>query len=225
MGIPAIVIKIADNQKFNINFYKKNRVFQIFEKNKIKKKNFKFFNKLILRNIDLNFNKYLNIISYIKTDSFNKIYYFITKSKINKIYLKKTSICDFIFLYCLINEKKNRKYSFNSQKITINKHNNWFLKRFIKDGSNMFILVDQMGTRLGQLRLELVKNKYYIDYSIDEFFQNRGLGRKMINLLKKKKFNNFKVYAKVLKKNLPSNKIFKNFYLKKYKKYNLFRIN
>ena len=89
----------------------------------------------------------------------------------------------------------------------------------------MFILVDQMGTRLGQLRLELVKNKYYIDYSIDEFFQNRGLGRKMINLLKKKKFNNFKVYAKVLKKNLPSNKIFKNFYLKKYKKYNLFRIN
>ena len=50
----------------------------------------------------------------------------------------------------------------------------------------MFILEDQMGTRLGQLRLELFKNKYYLDYSIDEFFQNKGLGRKMINLLKTK---------------------------------------
>ena len=88
----------------------------------------------------------------------------------------------------------------------------------------MFILKDQIGTRLGQIRLDQVKNKYYLDYSVDEFFQNQGLGKRMINLIKTKKNNNFPIYAKVLKENLPSNKIFKDCLLKEYKKYNLFKV-
>ena len=223
-GIPSIVLSISDNQRFNVNYYKKNKIFNIFNKNELKKKNSIILNKLIWKNINFNFNSYLNIISHIQTDALNKIYYHITKSKIEKIYLYKTKINDFNFLYYLVNQKKNRKYSFNKKKISIYKHGKWFEKRLVKDGSNMFILKDQIGTRLGQIRLDQVKNKYYLDYSVDEFFQNQGLGKRMINLIKTKKNNNFPIYAKVLKENLPSNKIFKDCLLKEYKKYNLFKV-
>ncbi len=225
LGIPAIILKIADNQKFNINFYRKNKIFGIFEKKNLKKKKSSILNKLIIKKIDTSFNEYLNIISYSSTDVLNKTYYYITKSQVKKIFLRKTSIKDFIFLYSLVNQKKNRKYSFRKKRITIDGHNKWFIERLVNDGSNMFILEDQMGTRLGQLRLELFKNKYYLDYSIDEFFQNKGLGRKMINLLKTKQITNLPIYAKVLKDNIPSNKVFKNFTFDTYRDYNLFKIN
>ena len=126
----------------------------------------------------------------------------------------------------MVNQKKNRKFSFHKKRITIDEHNKWFIKRFINDGLNMFILEDQMGTRLGQFRFDYINKKYFIDYSIDENFYKMGLGKKIIcfaiDIFKKKYKNN--LYARVLHKNLPSNKIFRNYPNKINKRYNLYKL-
>jgi UDP-2,4-diacetamido-2,4,6-trideoxy-beta-L-altropyranose hydrolase len=224
-GIPCLIIKVSDNQKFNSNFYKKKRIFLTLDKKDLITKKKFIINKLILDTLKINFKKYLKIISHISVDVFNKIFYLITKSSIKGIYLDKVKVQDFIFLYNLINQKKNRKNSFNNHLIKIEEHHNWFKKRVINDGSNIFILKDLMDTRLGQCRFDLIKQNYYLDYSIDEKFQQNGLGKKIINLALKK-MNNRKenIYAKVLKKNIPSNKIFRSFCKKSFKDFNVYKL-
>ena len=226
LGIPSIVIKVSDNQKFNYNFYKKYQIFDVFNINKVNFNNKYRINYLIYKNLKFTLKKYLKIISYIQTDYFNKIYYLITKSSVNRIDIRKTNIEDFNFLFNLINQKKNRSNSFNKKKIKIFEHHQWFQKRVINNGKNMYILKDQIGTRLGQFRFDYINKKYFIDYSIDENFQNMGLGKKMIsfavNIFKKKYKTS--LFAKVLHKNLPSNKIFRDYSKKSNTNYNLYQL-
>ncbi len=226
LGIPSIVIKVSDNQKFNYNFYKKYKIFNVLNIKQTNLYNKYKINNLIEQNLKFNLKKYLKIISHIQTDYFNKIYYLLTNSSVNKINIRKIKVEDFNFLFNLINQKKNRSNSFNKKKIKIFEHHQWFQKRVVQNGEGMYILKDQIGTRLGQFRFDNINNNYFIDYSIDENFYNLGLGKKIISFaidIFNKKYNG-NLYAKVLHKNLPSNRIFRNYPNKSSRRYNLYKL-
>lgn len=226
LGIPSVVIKVSDNQKFNHNYFRKNEIFDVLNANQISFNKKNKINNLITKNLNLDLKKYLKIISHIQTDYFNRIYYLLTKSSVKKINIRKIKAEDFNFLFNLINQKKNRSNSFKKKKIEILEHHKWFQKRVIQNGQGIYILIDIIGTRLGQFRFDYINKKYFIDYSIDENFYKMGLGKKIIcfaiDIFKKKYKSN--LYAKVLHKNLPSNKIFKNYPNKINKKYNLYKL-
>ena len=90
----------------------------------------------------------------------------------------------------------------------------------------MYILKDQIGTRLGQFRFDNINNNYFIDYSIDENFYNLGLGKKIISFAIEIFNKNTMAICtqKVLHKNLPSNRIFRNYSNKSNRRYNLYKL-
>ena len=225
-GIPSIIFKISKNQNKNFQFYKKYKIFDIFENKNFSRINKKKFNNLLLKKINnFNLKNYLNIISNIQPDTLAKINYVSLKPKIKLLKLKNVSEKDLIFLFKLANQNKRRKFAFNNKKISIANHYLWFKKKIKSKYSKIFILWANNNMRIGQIRFDWKKNDAYIDYSIDEFFYNQGFGKKLIEIginKMRKKYKN--IYAKVLKNNKPSNKIFKNCEVNILKKYNLYKI-
>ena len=49
--------------------------------------------------------------------------------KIKEIFLRSASNQDFLFLFNLINQDRNRLYSFNKKVIKITDHYNWYKKK------------------------------------------------------------------------------------------------
>ena len=78
----------------------------------------------------------------------------------------------------------------------------------------MFIL-EKNKTPIGQIRFDLFKREWEVDYAIIEKFRGMGLGKKIIKMGIEKLDKSTCMVAKVNFINSPSNKIFKslNFYI------------
>ena len=225
-GIPSIIFKIADNQKFNFKFYKKKKIFTLFENILNQKNKAKNYNNLINKKLEkFTFNEFLRIISCINLESFNQLKYFLFDIKLKNIFLRKASKQDFLFLFNLVNQNRNRLYSFKKKEVSIIDHYSWFKKKVLQNKTKIYILTDLFQTKLGQIRFERKKESFFIDYSIDERFYNQGLGKKIIDLGLSKFKSKDKIYADVLKTNIRSNKIFKKYPVIKYSKYNRYILN
>ena len=207
-GIPGIVFKISNNQQKNINFYKRKKLYDCYDVTKINKIDINIFrNKLLNKIREFTFEDYLQNISYSSYDFFERYLFLLTNKKQKlRFKLKKISWSDFIFLFNLANQ--NRNFSILKKKINILEHYKWFKKKIISKNSKNYILYLN-DIKLGQIRLDKVSKNYYIDYSIDKFYQGNGYGKIIIKLLLLKlKNTNHNIYAKVLNNNLKSKKIF-----------------
>ena len=207
-GIPSIIFKVSLNQEQNINFYKKNKIYECFNINNINKINKNLFINKLIKNINtFNFSNFLKIISFSGYDYLDR-YLFLLSNRAQKpaFKLKQTSWKDFIFLFNLANQ--NRRKSFSKKKIDILEHYNWFKKKISSINSKNYILYNN-DIKLGQIRLDKKYKDYYIDYSIDKFYQGNGYGKIIVKLLLSKfRSKNYNIYAKVLNTNFKSKKVF-----------------
>ena len=128
--------------------------------------------------------------------------------------LRKIMKEDIEFLFELVNDSSVRRNSFNSEKIGWNEHQKWFLSKILSSKTKMFIL-EKNKTPIGQIRFDLFKREWEVDYAIIEKFRGMGLGKKIIKMGIEKLDKSTCVVAKVKSINAPSNKIFKslNFYI------------
>ena len=142
--------------------------------------------------------------------------------------LRKACKSDLILIFNWANEKSVIKNSINRVgKLNINDHENWY-KKYQGSKLNFIYIFSKNKKDIGLVRLDLVKNFYFISYLIDKKFRNKGLGyimlKKFVNLFhKKKKIKNF--YAKVKNKNISSIKIFEKLGFKRYYISNIKRIS
>ena len=112
--------------------------------------------------------------------------------------------------------KDNRKNSFSKSKIDIYDHYKWFKKKISSRSTKIYIL-NLNNLRIGQVRLDRRKKIFFLDYSINNFFQGYGFGKKIIKLILLK-FRNYptEIYANVLKHNKKSIKIMSKICISKF---------
>lgn len=99
----------------------------------------------------------------------------------SNFYLRKAEEGDSRFVWELANEPKIREVSFCSSEILWEDHQIWFSAKISDENCLFFIVVDDAGEKIGQIRFELKNEEWVISLSIVNAFRGKGLGTKIIN--------------------------------------------
>ena len=119
--------------------------------------------------------------------------------------LLKAKESDSLFFYKLRNDKINRKNSVSTKKISLDNHNDWFLKT-IKKEYNFIFIIKIKKINCGYLRYEKKRKYLNVSICIDKKFRNRSiaLSALLIGDKRVKSYKNLKLKAVVKKNNFPS---------------------
>ena len=112
------------------------------------------------------------------------------------------------------NEANVRKFSIQTDKITKEEHNSWFESKMKNSDCKIYIGRNVLGNNLGQIRLELKKRQWNIDYSVDYSIRGLGIGKMLVKKALER-HPNIPLLAIVKKENIASIKIFENLGFKK----------
>ena len=124
--------------------------------------------------------------------------------------LRFASAFDCEILFTWKNDCAVQESAFNSAPVAHEEHEKWFASTLQNPDIRIFIL-ESDSVPVGQVRLNRDGNTGIIDYSIDENYRGKGLGKKIIVLaedaMKKAGFVS-SLKAEVKKDNVPSQKVF-----------------
>ena len=187
--IKKVAFKILDFYKiFTFAFDLRPKLYTILENNGFDKEDH-------IKNYDLGNDNYCGVITHSLTNQIHSL-------KIRRVLPKDSSL-----LFSWRNEKKVRENAFNSKKIDISSHLDWFKEKISDSNTKMYILETHKGSPIGQVRFDRYNEQWEIDYSIDKNYRNLGLGK---IILEKgiKKFKNASFIARVKNDNIASKRTF-----------------
>lgn len=209
IGIPTIAIGIIDNQKNNIQNWKKQGFIEYAgcwnNENLLNN----ILNKIeFLKDKNIRCNKKLLGIQAVDGKGSLKI----VKSILNEFYknnsnFRKVKKEDCFKIFEMANDDEVRKYSFNSKKISIDNHKIWF-NNILKNNSVKFYVLEFKNDLIGQFRLDFDEEFPVISISINKKY--RGLGLSKILLSKGLDLVDGKVIAYIKKDNYRSVSFFKS---------------
>ncbi|WP_405275896.1 GNAT family N-acetyltransferase [Methanobrevibacter sp.] len=214
IGVPTVAIGIIDNQKNNI----KNWVNQGFIEyagcwnddnllknilgriNYLQDKKIRF-DKRLLGIRAVNGKGSLNIVKNILKEFYK-----------NNSTFRPIQKEDCLKIFEIANDDEVRRSSFNSEKIPLEDHKNWF-KNILNDDSVKFYVLEYEDDLIGQLRLDFDEKYPVISISLNKKY--RGLGLSKILLSKGLELIDGKVIAYIKKENIRSISFFKSMGFKK----------
>lgn len=97
-------------------------------------------------------------------------------------YLRAATENDARLLYNWRCDESVRLSAFCNTHFSFESHLEWLKKTLSDNNAKIYILVS-CDTAVGQVRVNRIKNKGIIDYSIDENYRGKGFGKKIIELL------------------------------------------
>ena len=113
-----------------------------------------------------------------------------------KIEIKKSTINDSLFFLKTRNEVTNRKQFFNTAKISVKEHSQWYSLNYRK---NIFYTCYVNKVKSGYIRGEIKKDILLISIAFIKKFQNKGIGTESYKLFEKKIKKGVILIAKVKK--------------------------
>ena len=230
LGLPSIVVTIADNQKpIAKALHKKGVVRWLGHWNKLTKDS--IYNQLIA-SIDHNLQAWSNKCRLVTNGcGTKKVASILNLNEKTNLFTRFANIEDKELLFNFVIDPLVRRNSFNSKLISKRKHLQWF-NSCLKKIKTCKILIVETSDKLpiGQVRIDKKINSWHIDYSLTNYAREKKIGFKLLKLALKK-FNQIGIHnfiAKVKKKNKPSCVIFEKLgFLKKRlkeKKFNTFHL-
>lgn len=217
LGLPSLVVTIADNQKLIAKELHKRGIIQwLGHKDKI---TFQIILDSLLNTIDRNIKNWSKSCKQV-TDGkgIKKISTILNLSSKTKLKIRRAKIYDKDILFNWANDPLVRKSAFNSQLISVKSHNTWFDFRINKKHNcEIFILETINNVPIGQVRFEKKNRFWYVSYSLANFARGKNLSSKLLRLgiYEFKKKNNVNLFAEVKKTNIPSCRAFEKICLKK----------
>ncbi len=129
--------------------------------------------------------------------------------------LRQVEYTDASLLLRWANDEAVRNSSFNSERIEEKDHIKWFLNRINNLNVRIYIL-EISGIPIGQFRMELDNRslRWVIDYSIDDLYRGKGLGKKLMECVLQKHPDKL-LLAEVKNANIASKKVFESCGFKK----------
>lgn len=209
IGVPTIAIGIIDNQKNNIkNWIKqgfieyagcwndKNLLNNILKKIEyLDDKNIRF-DKRLLGVQAVNGRGSINIVKSILNEFYR-----------NNSKFREVTIDDCLKIFEIANDDDVRESSFNSDKIRLDDHKNWF-KNILNEDTVQFYVLEYGDDLIGQLRLEFDEDYPVVSISLNKKY--RGLGLSKVLLSKGIKLIDGKIIAYIKKDNVRSISFFKS---------------
>lgn len=98
------------------------------------------------------------------------------------------------FIFSLRNKNYVRRNSINSKKIKILEHKRWF-ESFLEK-KNIIYIISNNKIMIGYVRLEKIKNFFYVSWAILKKYQNKGFAKKSLILATKTKAHKYKALIK-----------------------------
>lgn len=166
-----------------------------------------FSKEAVLKEHCLFNNVFLDVVIHSKLNNQNELF------KKDKLSLREADIKDAELLFNWANEINVRTNSINQEPIIWENHLKWFTKKLNDSETKILILISE-DKLLGQIRIDLVDSYWNIDYSIDNQFRGKGLGKEIVKLVLNK-YEDYKFKATVKKQNKASIKVFANLGFKK----------
>lgn len=196
LGLPSLLIKIADNQEKNYqfldSFFRQQGDMTLSQK-------FEFF----LNNLE-KLNECSNIYSK-AVDGFgiNRIIQSV-EDNLAIVCLRQATIDDLLMTWTWQQEKSIRQYTFNKNAPTIEEHTNWFKQR-LTDSLGVYCIICYKDTPCGVINLQFNAdlNMYELGYLVSKSFQGKGIGSKAV-LNAVGLVHPFKLYARVVPENIAS---------------------
>ena len=212
LSLPSLVFQVSNNQKVTIDNLKKKKVIVYAGKEKDFNKNrFEILIKFLIKK----YKKITQNMEYGKVlvDGRGpmRVSEILFPTIGLKTFTRKAKKEDLYDYYNWVNDEEVRENSFNSKKINFESHKKWFFNQLKFSKKNFLYVFGTKKFLLGQTRINLSNKIARIDYSIDKDFRNRGLGKKMLEqVIKKKALSNLYIFAEVKTLNKASINIFKN---------------
>lgn len=126
--------------------------------------------------------------------------------------VRKAEKKDIHLIYDLSNDPLVRKNSINSKKIPWKEHLNWFEKKINDKNCVYYVIFDNKGEFIGQIRYEINNNTAIVSISITKYFRGKKLSVPLLKdtarLLFKEKENVNEIHALIKPDNIPSIKSF-----------------
>ena len=112
--------------------------------------------------------------------------------KLIRVKFYNTKISKFIF--ALRNKNYVRNNSINTKKIKISEHKKWF-ENFLKK-KNILYIINENQLMIGYIRLEKIKNFFYVSWAILKKYHNMGFAKKGLSFATKTKAHKYKALIK-----------------------------
>lgn len=129
--------------------------------------------------------------------------------------LREATMGDVDFLYELRNDDAVRKNSFHTERILYEEHVSWFGQKLVDADVQIFVLI-QGEKRIGQVRVDAVKNQREISYALCEEVRGKGYAKWMLGSVESKIRSNRRLeeadivlIGEVKRENIASKKIFR----------------
>jgi UDP-2,4-diacetamido-2,4,6-trideoxy-beta-L-altropyranose hydrolase len=179
MGLPAITVVIAENQKEAAEKLAESGViFNLGWHYGLSKADLAGKMESLMRDADLRRQFSYEGKKLVDGDGVKRIARKIMAHSV-RIRPAENSDCELIWKWA--NESEARSVSFNSDYISWQDHVKWFSSRLQRDDIKFYIITTDRGISIGQARFEPDNENTVISVSVDPAFRGRGLGSVLIS--------------------------------------------
>lgn len=186
LGIPSILIPVAENQSKAIKFIQKSGIAHIIEANVLNAQKTPFLLKECLSSI---VNSKEQIGSMKKAglrlcDGWGTSRVsFAMSGNSRHLRLREATISDLELYYTWVNDPLVRLTSFSSEPVDYNVHSEWFYSRIKSKECLMYVCMGPKNLPVGQVRFDRINTGFVrISYSLDVFARGMGLASTMLGL-------------------------------------------
>jgi spore coat polysaccharide biosynthesis predicted glycosyltransferase SpsG len=93
----------------------------------------------------------------------------------NMLEIKNATLDDLMFFFELANDEDARENSINKEKILLENHKEWYIRKLKSPDSALYVLWLE-STPLGIIRFDIEGNHATLSYSVEKQFRGKGLG-------------------------------------------------
>ena len=210
VGLPSIVISIAENQEeICIDLQKLKLIDYLGKAHDVKDEDIRSALLKIISDRKYLREHSLKIQSFVDGLGAKRLAEYLLPAKKESYKIREACMKDMLTFFRWTNEPEVRKNSLNSDNIKLESHIDWYKEKLKSKYSFLYIL-ESNDLPVGQIRFE-VEDKYaIINYSIDYMVRGRGLANVLLSLGIKefKKINKIPLLAIVKSRNISSIKSF-----------------
>ncbi len=181
MGLPALVVTLADNQRPIAEELNRLRLIRwLGHQDDVAETDFSQALRELFAQASLK-NEFSSGMQIIDGKGVHRVRTAIVATFFSSLLVRKANLADESLLLEWANDPTTRANAFSGLQITPQAHQQWFRSRVHNDDCHLYIVENETGKALGQVRFERLDKTWVVDYSLATVFRGCGMGRLLLD--------------------------------------------